>query len=93
VFDPDVLPATHRAVPDKAIVEWLGRHGITATVTRQATSGDVDIANALLSLANDRLADLLVMGCYGHSRFRELVMGGVSREILSSMTLPVLMAH
>jgi nucleotide-binding universal stress UspA family protein len=93
VFDPDLLPATYRAVPDKDIVEWLGRHGITATVTRQATSGDVDIANALLSLANDRLADLLVMGCYGHSRFREIVLGGVSREILSSMTLPVLMAH
>jgi nucleotide-binding universal stress UspA family protein len=93
VFDPDVLPSTYRAVPDKDLVEWLGRHGIAATVTRQATSGDVDIASALLSLANDRLADLLVMGCYGHSRFRELVMGGVSREILDSMTLPVLMAH
>jgi nucleotide-binding universal stress UspA family protein len=93
VFDPDVLPTTYRAVPGKDILEWLGRHGITASVTRQATSADVDIANALLALANDRLADLLVMGCYGHSRFRELVMGGVSREILGSMTLPVLMAH
>jgi nucleotide-binding universal stress UspA family protein len=93
VFDPEILPATYRAVADKDIVEWLGRHGITASVTRQATSGDVGIGNALLSLANDRLADLLVMGCYGHSRFREIVLGGVSREILSSMTLPVLMTH
>lgn len=93
VFDPDILPATYRAVPDKDIVAWLGRHGIAASVTRRATSGDVNIGNALLSLANDRLADLLVMGCYGHSRFREIVLGGVSREILSSMTQPVLMAH
>jgi nucleotide-binding universal stress UspA family protein len=93
VFDPDIVPATYRAVPGKDLVEWLGRHGITASVTRQATSGDVDIGNALLLLANDRLADLVVMGCYGHSRFREFVLGGVSREILSSMTLPVLMAH
>jgi nucleotide-binding universal stress UspA family protein len=93
VFDPDVLPSTYRAVPDRDIVEWLARHGITATVTRQATSGDTDIGNALLSLANDSLSDLLVMGCYGHSRFREIVLGGVTREILRSMTLPVMMAH
>jgi nucleotide-binding universal stress UspA family protein len=38
-------------------------------------------------------ADLLVMGCYGHSRAREWVLGGVSRTILQSMTLPVLMSH
>jgi len=38
-------------------------------------------------------ADLLVMGCYGHSRARELVLGGASRTVLGSMTVPVLMAH
>jgi nucleotide-binding universal stress UspA family protein len=93
VFDPDILPATYRAVPDKDILEWLGRHGICATVTRRASPSDRDIASRLLSLATDRLADLLVMGCYGHSRFREVLLGGVSREILRTMTLPVLMAH
>jgi nucleotide-binding universal stress UspA family protein len=57
------------------------------------TTSDIDIANALLSLAADLSSDLLVMGCYGHSRFREVLLGGVSRQILTSMTLPVLMAH
>ncbi len=54
-------------------------------------SGDAG-AN-LLSVAADLGADLLVMGCYGHSRAREWVLGGVTRSILESMTLPVLMSH
>jgi nucleotide-binding universal stress UspA family protein len=93
VFDPDKLPSTYRAVPDKDIVDSLARHGIGAKVKRQVTTSDIDIANALLSLAADLSSDLLVMGCYGHSRFREVLLGGVSRQILTSMTLPVLMAH
>jgi nucleotide-binding universal stress UspA family protein len=93
VFDPDTLPSTYRAVPDKDILSWLGRHGIKAKVTRSVTTGDIDIGNALLSLATDLGSDLLVMGCYGHTRFREVLLGGVSRQILKSMTLPVLTAH
>ncbi len=93
VFDPEELPAAYRAVPDKDIVDWLARHGIAARVTRQVTTDDIKIGAALLSLATDLGSDLLVMGCYGHTRFREILLGGVSREILRSMTLPVLMAH
>jgi nucleotide-binding universal stress UspA family protein len=93
VFDPESLQAEERAVPEKDIVEFLARHGIKATVTRQVTTGDIDIGSALLSLATDRGSDLLVMGCYGHTRFREVLLGGVSRAILRSMTVPVLMAH
>lgn len=93
VFDPETLPASSRAVPDKDILEWLGRHGVAAKVRRQQTAGDIDIGKALLSLAADLGSDLLVMGCYGHTRFREVLLGGVTREILRSMTLPVLMAH
>jgi len=52
-----------------------------------------DAANRLLSDAADRGADLLVMGCYGHTRTREWVLGGVTRSILQTMTLPVLMSH
>jgi nucleotide-binding universal stress UspA family protein len=48
---------------------------------------------ALLSLASDVGADLLVMGCYGHTRTREFLLGGATRTVLESMTLPVLMAH
>jgi nucleotide-binding universal stress UspA family protein len=93
VFDPDTLPSDYRAMPDKSIVEYLARHGINTKVTRQVTAGDIDIGKALLSLTTDLTADLLVMGCYGHARFREILLGGVTREILKSMTVPVLMAH
>ncbi len=48
---------------------------------------------ALLSRAADSGADLMVMGGYGHSRLREFVLGGVTRSILHSMTVPVLMSH
>ena len=51
------------------------------------------IGDAVLSSAFDVSADLLVMGCYGHGRVREWVLGGASRSVLGSMTLPVLMAH
>ena len=52
-----------------------------------------DLGELLLSLAADLQADLLVMGCYGHGRAREWLLGGVTRSVLQSMTLPVLMAH
>jgi nucleotide-binding universal stress UspA family protein len=93
VFDPGMLPVGFQAILDKDILALLARHGITATVTRKATSSDADIATALLSLAASQGSDLLVMGCYGHARFREILLGGVTTEILKSTTLPVMMAH
>jgi nucleotide-binding universal stress UspA family protein len=51
------------------------------------------VGEMLLSRACDLEADLMVMGCYGHSRAREWTLGGASRSVLQSMTLPVLMAH
>jgi nucleotide-binding universal stress UspA family protein len=51
------------------------------------------LGEILLSRLSDLGADLLVMGCYGHSRAREWTLGGASRTILASMTVPVLMAH
>jgi nucleotide-binding universal stress UspA family protein len=51
------------------------------------------VGNALLVLAEDRKADQLVMGCYGHSRYREILLGGVSRTVLRRLAVPVLLAH
>jgi nucleotide-binding universal stress UspA family protein len=51
------------------------------------------VGDLLLSRAADEEADLLVMGVYGHSRLRELVLGGASRHLFDHMTIPVLMAH
>ena len=54
---------------------------------------DVAVAEALLSHAADMHADFIVMGGYGHSRLWELVLGGVTRTMLETMTVPVLMSH
>jgi nucleotide-binding universal stress UspA family protein len=74
------------------MIHHLARHGISASEKRM-TKGDISIENIILSYAADSSADLLVMGGYGHSRWREFILGGVTRGILSSMTLPVLMSH
>ncbi len=54
---------------------------------------DISVGEMLLSRAGGKGADLIVMGAYGHSRFRELVLGGATRHLLEHMTVPVLMAH
>jgi nucleotide-binding universal stress UspA family protein len=74
------------------IGQHLARHGLEVDVHRIA-SGGIDVADALLSHAADSGTDFMVMGGYGHSRLREFVLGGVTRSILGSMTVPVLMAH
>jgi nucleotide-binding universal stress UspA family protein len=75
-----------------SIIQHLARHGVHATAKRM-TRGDISIENVILSYAADAGADFLVMGGYGHSRLREFILGGVTRGILASMTLPVLMSH
>jgi nucleotide-binding universal stress UspA family protein len=70
----------------------LARHKLNVTLQR-ISSGNIDVGNAILSYAADRNADFLVMGGYGHSRWREFLLGGVTRQILSSMTVPALMSH
>ena len=82
----------HGDEPGADAARWLARHGVKVEVHREA-SGGVDTGNVILSRVLDFNADLVVMGVYGHSRFREFVLGGASRTILSSMTVPVLMAH
>lgn len=74
------------------LVRTLERHGFAAEVDL-SPAGDVAVAEQILSRAADFGADLLVMGCYGHSRLRETIFGGVTSAILSNMTLPVLMSH
>ena len=72
--------------------QHLARHGLNVEVQR-ITRSDLDVADALLSHATDADVDFIVMGGYGHSRLREFVLGGVTRSILRSMTVPVLMSH
>ena len=78
---------------------FLARHGVTAALAVHAVDHQRrlnrrhEVGERLLSLAADVAADLLVMGAYGHSRYRESVLGGVTKTVLEAMTLPVLMAH
>ena len=91
VFNADPLADVHGEQPGADIGLYLARHGIKVDVIRQTTR--TDIGSALLSMAADLGSDLIVMGGYGHSRLREILMGGVSRTVLEAMTIPVLMAH
>ena len=70
----------------------LARHGINVEIKRIA-AGSADVQTAILAHAADSGADLIVMGGYGHSRLREFILGGVTRSILKSMPVPVLMSH
>ncbi|HXP74224.1 MAG TPA: universal stress protein [Stellaceae bacterium] len=78
--------------PGADVAHHLARHGVTVE-TSYTVAQDIAVGSAILSRASDLGADLIVMGCYGHSRFRELILGGASREILGHMTVPVLMSH
>jgi nucleotide-binding universal stress UspA family protein len=90
--DPNEDSRAHGDVPGMDIASHLARHGVKANV-ETTVSGGIGVGNVLLSRASDVGADLLVMGAYGHARVRELLLGGATRTILQSMTLPVLMAH
>jgi len=85
------------ASPDQApsadIAEHLARHGLKVSAARTVADGTISDADALLAYVSDEGVDLLVAGGYGHSRAREMILGGVTRDLLSYMTVPVLMSH
>ncbi len=85
-------PRKSSDVDDTQMAEHLARHGVPAEVKR-ITRGDIDVQSALLSHAADSGTDFIVMGGYGHSRLREFILGGVTRNMLGAMTVPVLMSH
>lgn len=91
VFNAAEAPDMHGEQPGADIALYLARHGVKVDVLRRET--ERDIGNALLLLAADLGSDLLVMGGYGHSRFREILLGGVTHTVLGAMTLPVLMSN
>lgn len=87
-----VVAVDAEGAPGTAIAAHLARHGIRTEV-ESAASGALDAAEVLLNRAAELSADLLVIGAWGHSRLREMVLGGVTRSILRQATLPVLMSH
>jgi nucleotide-binding universal stress UspA family protein len=80
-------------IPGADIATVIARHGAEVTVAGMDGVRDVPVGELLLSRAADLGIDLIVMGAYGHARWQELIMGGATRTMLESMTVPVLMSH
>ncbi|HZB90594.1 MAG TPA: universal stress protein [Stellaceae bacterium] len=85
IADEGELPAVDIAL-------HLARHGVKAEAAH-TESEDIGVGDVILSRAADLSADLIVMGGYGHSRAREFILGGATRTLLQSMTVPVLLSH
>jgi nucleotide-binding universal stress UspA family protein len=79
-------------VPAGDICATLARHGVKCEAV-EAVRPRASVGETLLACANDWGADLLVLGCYGHVRLREFVLGGASRHVLAHMSIPALMSH
>jgi nucleotide-binding universal stress UspA family protein len=79
-------------MPGSDVGLYLARHGARVKVDT-IEAEEIDAGNLLLSHAADLSSDLIVMGAYGHSRFGELVLGGATRTMFDSMTVPVVMSH
>lgn len=83
--------AIHGQEPGADIGAFLARHGVATNVRQIVTN--TSVSDALLNEVSDSQTDLIVMGGYGHSRLREWILGGTTREILEGMSVPVLMSH
>jgi len=93
-LDPGASARGVDAAARDRLAAYLHRHGITARVEHDNLGeGDVAVGDWLLSRVADLGGDLIVMGGYGRPRWREQVWGGATRALLSTMTVPVLMAH
>jgi nucleotide-binding universal stress UspA family protein len=85
------VSASAQSQPGQDIALFLARHGVRCEVTTQCSP--IAVGPCLLSMACDLGSDLIVMGGYGHSRLREMLLGGATAAVLESMTVPVLIAH
>ena len=74
------------------MAKHLARHDVKVQIVT-VPAADIDVCNAILSYVADVSGTLIVMGGYGHARLRELILGGVTRNMLKSMTAPVFMSH
>ncbi|HEX8610777.1 MAG TPA: universal stress protein [Telluria sp.] len=86
----------HGAMPGADLALYLARHGLRVNVRNidsHATPGRADAGRALLAAAAETGADLIVMGAYGRSRFREVLLGGATRTVLRASTVPLWMMH
>jgi len=91
-INPQLENEVARDIPAADICAALARHSVPCEATQHVKPRG-NVGDMLLASAKEMNADLLVMGCYGHTRLREFVFGGASRQVLERMSLPVLMSH
>ena len=93
-LDPDAAARGADAAGRDRLTQYLRTHGVSAHVEcDDLGEGDIVVGDWLLSRAADLSADLIVMGGYGRPQWRERVLGGATRALLQTMTVPVFMAH
>ena len=80
------------AIRGAQIATHLARHDVKVEI-HTVPAADIGVANAILSYVADSSGTLIVMGGYGHAKLREVILGGVTRDMLKSMTVPVFMSH
>ncbi len=91
-IEPETTEEDEVSLPGADLCFHLATHGVRAEAY-VIEGTDMDCGNVLLSHAADYDANLIVAGAYGHSRLRELVLGGMTLHLLRHMTVPVLMSH
>ncbi|NKB16413.1 MAG: universal stress protein [Sphingomonadales bacterium] len=82
-----------RELPAAEICATLARHGVSCVADHVRPKAAAEAGAELLAQVGKHDCDLLVMGCYGHSRLREFILGGATRHVLQHATVPVLMSH
>lgn len=92
VVDPDIGETAYGDAPGADIAGHLARHGAQVQVVTRSREGR-STGTVIVDYARDQHAELIVMGGYGHSRWREQVLGGATRAVLAQSGLPVLFAH
>lgn len=83
----------HGDEPGADVALHLARHNVEVEARHIPTGSDISVADLLLSQASDLGVEMIIMGGYHHSRVREYIIGGVTRTIIDTMTVPVLMSH
>ncbi|MDH0738023.1 universal stress protein [Achromobacter spanius] len=92
-MDEGASVAKHEGVPFEDLATYCVAHGMPAPDHVNRVIKGVGVGSTILNAAADYSADLIVMGAYGHSKFREWAMGGATASILKSMTVPIMFSH
>ena len=92
LIKPKSHDEAHTAIEEKVILDYLSNHGVEAKINL-CIDKHLDPGNTILAQVSNNDIDLIVMGAYGHSRLREIILGGATRHLLTEMTVPLFISH